>query len=66
MECQIDVNKSQCACTYEPCPRKGKCCECIAYHRQNDELPGCLFSPEIEQTYDRSIACFVQAFAQKK
>jgi len=27
MECQIEVNKVKCSCTYEPCSRKGKCCE---------------------------------------
>jgi len=32
MECQIEANLAKCPCTYEPCPRKGKCCDCIAYH----------------------------------
>jgi hypothetical protein len=50
-----------CTCTYEPCPRKGKCCECIAYHRRNGELPGCLFSRDAERTYDRSVRKFVQS-----
>ena len=43
MECQIEVNKAKCPCTYEPCSRKGKCCECVQYHRRNGELPGCFF-----------------------
>ena len=60
MECRIDANKAECACTYEPCPRKGKCCECIAYHLKSDELPGCVFSAEIEKTYDRSFARFAE------
>jgi len=51
--------KNHCTCTYEPCSRKGICCECIAYHRRNDELPGCLFPPEVERTYDRSIHNFI-------
>lgn len=59
MECNQQRNVQQCTCTYEPCPRKGVCCECIAYHRSYGELPGCLFPPEIERTYDRSIARFV-------
>ncbi len=42
MECQIEVNKSRCSCTYEPCDRKGKCCECIRYHWEHGELSGCL------------------------
>ncbi len=59
MECSIDKNRSSCTCTYEPCSRKGKCCECIAYHRRSGELPGCLFPPEVERTYDRSIERFI-------
>lgn len=59
MECNQTANKRDCTCTYEPCPRKGICCECIAYHKRYGELPGCLFPPQVERTYDRSIACFV-------
>jgi len=61
MECSLKANLSSCPCTYEPCSRKGKCCECVSYHRQNDELPACYFSPEVERTYDRSVARFVAA-----
>jgi hypothetical protein len=64
MECQIEINKARCNCTYEPCPRKGKCCECIAYHLELDELPACVFPPEVEKTYDRSFARFVQLFGK--
>jgi hypothetical protein len=59
MECKQDKNTLKCTCTYEPCERKGMCCECIAYHKRSDGLPGCLFSPEVERTYDRSVARFV-------
>ena len=62
MECQIDVNKAKCPCTYESCSRKGKCCECIAYHLKYDELPGCVFPTEVEKTYDRSFTRFVEVF----
>ncbi len=48
-------------CTYEPCPRKGVCCECIAYHRRNGELPACYFSKEKEKTYDRSIRNYLSS-----
>ncbi len=58
MECNIDANKSKCNCTYEPCSRKGKCCECISYHLRMDELPACSFPDDIERTYDRSFAHF--------
>jgi hypothetical protein len=66
MECEREKSKATCTCTYEPCPRKGKCCECIAYHRKYDELPGCVFPPEVERTYDRSVARFVAAVQGKR
>ena len=49
-----EKNRKDCTCTYEPCPRKGICCECITYHRRMGEAPGCLFNQEGEATYDRS------------
>jgi hypothetical protein len=52
------TNKASCTCTYEPCSRKGKCCECIAYHKRSGELPGCLFPKDVEATFDRSAAAF--------
>ena len=62
MECKQEENKVTCTCTYEPCSRKGICCECISYHWRHRELPGCVFPPEVERTYDRSIACFVACY----
>ena len=62
MECKQEKNKASCTCTYEPCSRKGSCCECIAYHRKHDELPGCVFPAEVERTYDRSMARFVACY----
>ncbi|WP_054938217.1 DUF6485 family protein [Moorella stamsii] len=58
-QCNLQANMERCTCTYQPCSRKGKCCECITYHRKYGELPGCFFPPEIERTYDRSIARFI-------
>jgi hypothetical protein len=55
----LKVNLSRCNCSYEPCDRKGRCCECLDYHRQSGELPACYFPAEVERTYDRSIARFV-------
>lgn len=60
----MDKCNNKCACTYEPCPRKGKCCECVAYHRSCSELPGCYFSKENEKTYDRSIDFFIRTHAK--
>ena len=59
-ECIKESNKQHCNCTYEPCPRKYKCCECLHYHRKNGELPACFFSSEAEMTYDRSIRKFIK------
>lgn len=48
-------NQRPCPCTYD-CPRHGKCCACVAHHRDNNEgVPGCFFSAGAEATYDRSI-----------
>jgi len=62
MECNKEKNLSFCNCTYEPCSRKGICCECIAYHRSMNELPGCYFSKKGEATYDRSIEAFIRDY----
>ena len=59
-ECSVEKNKKKCICTYNPCSRKGLCCECITYHREMDEMPACYFPPEVERTYDRSIARFIR------
>ena len=59
MECSIKENMSYCNCTY-PCDKKGKCCECIAYHRKLGELPACYFSEIEERTYNRTIEYFVR------
>ncbi len=48
-------NIIKCTCTYTSCSRHGKCCECVAYHRKHNEVPGCFFSKAAEKTYDRSI-----------
>ncbi|MEW6327998.1 MAG: DUF6485 family protein [Thermodesulfobacteriota bacterium] len=60
MECRKDENLKKCICTYEPCPRKGICCECLSYHLRNRELPGCCFPREAELTYNRSFEYFAQ------
>jgi hypothetical protein len=54
------TNKSHCNCTYEPCPRKGKCCECLEYHLRSQQLPACCFPNDVERTYDRSFRRFAQ------
>ena len=54
------ANLERCNCTYEPCSRKGHCCDCMEYHRRMGELPACYFPPEVERTYDRSIRRFIK------
>ncbi len=54
-----EENLKRCNCTYTPCSKKGICCECIAYHRAQGELPACYFPDSVEKTYDRSIRRFV-------
>ena len=62
MECKIEQNKKHCTCTYMSCSRRGICCECVTYHREQDQIPGCFFPPEAEKSYDRSIKNFVNAW----
>ena len=64
-QCDQEKNLKHCTCTYEPCSKKGICCECIAYHRSMGELPGCLFPKDVEKTYDRSIERFVKTFQER-
>lgn len=59
MDCpNYEQNLTGCNCTYESCLKKGKCCECVAYHRRSGELPACFFPDDVEKTYDRSFARF--------
>jgi len=63
--CQnITFNKAVCNCTYEPCSRKGNCCECLRYHLAAHELPACAFPAAVERTYDRSFARFARLQAK--
>lgn len=66
MECNKERNLERCACTYEPCSRKGNCCECISYHVRARELPGCCFTEVAEATYDRSFEHFARLFNSGK
>jgi hypothetical protein len=56
-----EKNLSRCNCTYEPCSRKGYCCECLRYHLQMQELPACCFPAEVERTFDRSFRAFLES-----
>lgn len=60
MECKQSQNRGGCTCSYEPCRRKGMCCDCVAYHLQVRELPGCFFPADAEQSFDRSFEHFAR------
>ncbi len=60
MECIKEKNRQRCNCSYEPCKRKGHCCECIAYHLGSRELPACFFPAAAEKSYDRSFEHFAR------
>jgi len=66
MECNQERNMTWCNCSYEPCSRKGLCCECVEYHLNHRELPGCCFPDRAERTYDRSFEHFVRLIAAKE
>ncbi len=66
MECKKAENLKRCNCSYEPCSRKGVCCECVAAHLRNRELPGCFFPREEERTWDRSFEHFARLVGKGK
>ncbi len=64
-ECNAEANTGKCTCTYEPCIRKGNCCQCLSYHWRSGELPGCLFPADVERTYNRSVEAFVRTYQER-
>ena len=60
MICKKEANTSRCACTYEPCSKKGVCCDCLAYHLSSRQLPACCFPAQAERTFDRSFEHFAR------
>ncbi len=64
-KCRSEKNLKNCNCSYEPCSRKGLCCECLAYHWAQRELPACLFPDAVERTYDRSLGRFISLYQNK-
>ncbi|MCU0612850.1 MAG: DUF6485 family protein [Candidatus Eisenbacteria bacterium] len=60
MDCRKHQNITRCNCSYEPCSRKGVCCDCIAYHLRMRQLPACCFPDDAERTWDRSFEYFAR------
>ncbi|HNY49662.1 MAG TPA: DUF6485 family protein [Smithella sp.] len=66
MECKKEKNLDHCNCSYEPCGRKGICCDCLTYHLKKRQLPACCFPKEAERTYNRSFEHFAELVSQRK
>lgn len=66
MDCKKDKNLEICTCSYDPCARKGICCDCVMYHLKKRQMPGCFFPQEAEKTYDRSFEHFARLVAEKR
>ncbi len=66
MECKKEQNLKSCNCTYEPCSRKGVCCDCIRYHLKMRELPACCFPKDAEAGYDRSFEHFARLVQSRR
>ena len=66
MECNQTKNLDRCNCSYEPCSRKGICCECLKYHVQTRQLPACVFPDDAERTYDRSYEHFARLVQERR
>lgn len=64
-ECSSEKNLTHCNCSYEPCSKKGICCECLQYHLQMGQLPACTFPKDVENTYDRSIETFIKTYQKR-
>lgn len=63
--CSRENNRKECNCSYEPCSRKGLCCECLSYHWSSREMPACFFPNDAEKTFDRSLDHFIRLWDQK-
>ena len=60
MSCDTSRSLEHCTCSYTACDKRGNCCRCVTFHRGRGEVPGCLFTPAGERTYDRSLASFLR------
>ena len=52
-------NKQKCSCSYTSCSKWGKCCECIVYHKDQNQLPACYFPKDLETLGTRDIDAFI-------
>lgn len=66
MDCKKETNLKRCNCSYDPCARKGVCCDCLSYHLKKRQLPACAFPSDVERTYDRSFERFAHLVKEGK
>ncbi|MFA5160775.1 MAG: DUF6485 family protein [Elusimicrobiales bacterium] len=61
MECKKARNAASCKCTHSSCSNRGMCCDCVAYHREAGQIPGCFFDEKSEREHDRSTEFFIKS-----
>ncbi len=66
MECKQILNLNRCNCSYDPCTRKGICCDCVAHHLKSRQLPACFFPTDAEKTFNRSFEHFAKLVSEGK
>jgi len=64
-ECRVERKRRSCVCTYTSCGKRGICCDCLESHWDKGQLPGCLFPPDVEKTYDRSVERFIKTYQER-
>ena len=55
-----------CNCSYDPCPHKGICCDCLRRHLSKKQLPACCFPDEIAKTDERRFEKFAELVNNKE
>ncbi len=55
MECTSTRSKAHCNCSFTQCEKHGNCCQCVVFHRDRGEMPGCFFTPAAERRGDRTL-----------
>jgi hypothetical protein len=61
----LKENIGHCNCSYTSCDKTGICCECVHYHRRNNEIPACFFPDSVEKGWDRSFRNFINTWKDK-
>ena len=55
-------NSIECPCPKRACPNNGKCCTCVLKHKNQGDLPICLFAGK---DGDRSMNAYYQVLKEK-